>query len=167
MRHPTPDPVGPLQESVWDYPRPPALECTDDHVVVEFAGRVVVDTRRPWRVLETSHPPTYYVPREDVVDDAVTANARTSFCEFKGHATYLDVVGPDGRRAEAAAWSYPSPSERFAGLADAVAFYPAMMDRCLVDDEVARAVQGDFYGGWVTSRIVGPFKGEVEGSRFW
>ena len=164
---PTPDPVGPGQESVWDYPRPPRLERMDEHVVVEFGGRVVADTRRPWRVLETSHPPTYYVPVEDVVDGALRPGRGGSVCEWKGRAAYWDVLGEGGDVAEAAAWSYPDPTPAFAEMADAVAFYPHRMDRCLVDGEVVRAVQGDFYGGWVTDRVVGPFKGEVPGSMSW
>lgn len=166
-RRPTPDPVGPGQESVWDYPRPPRLERSDSHVVVEFGGGVIADTRRSWRVLETSHPPGHYVPLVDVAEGVLHPNRRTTFCEFKGRATYFDVHGADGRVAVAAAWTYPEPTPGFEPLADTVAVYPALMDRCRVDDELVRAVQGDFYGGWVTSRVVGPFKGEVAGSRWW
>ena len=167
MRRPTPDPVGPGQESVWDYPRPPRVEPTDEHVVVEFGGRVVADTRRALRVLETSHPPVYYVPLDDVADGALRASARRTFCEFKGWATYVDVVGADGRVAADAGWSYPEPVAGFEALADTVAVYPGRMDRCLVDGEEVQAVQGDFYGGWVTSRVAGPFKGAVPGSGWW
>ena len=160
---------------MWDYPRPPAIERMGEHVVVEFGGLVVAETRAPWRILETSHPPTYYVPRDDVDPTALVEVAGSSFCEFKGHATYLDVVAPDGRRAERAAWTYRSPTPRYADLASAVAFYPGLMDRCTVDGEVVRSVQGQatgpegvaFYGGWVTDRVVGPFKGAVVGSSHW
>ena len=167
LPHPEPITPGPGQESVWEYPRPPALDRTEEHVVVEFGGVVVAETHTPWRVLETSHPPTYYVPREDVAPDALVENPARSFCEFKGRAAYLDVLGDDGQRVDKAAWTYPRPTDRYADLADAVAFYPHLMDRCTVDGEEVRAVQGSFYGGWVTSRVVGPFKGEVPGSRGW
>lgn len=166
---PTPrrDPPGPGQESVWDYPRPPRVESSEEHVVVELGGAVVAETRRAWRLLETSHPPTYYVPVEDVVAGVLEPNPRRTVCEFKGRAAYLDVRGGDGRVAVAAAWTYPEPVVAYAVLAGTVAFHPGRMGRCTVDGEVVRAVQGDFYGGWVTSRVAGPFKGEVPGSAWW
>ena len=149
----------PGQESVWDYPRPPSLERTARHVVVELGGVVIADTVRAWRVCETSHPPVYYVPREDIVDGVLRPSAGGSFCEWKGVATYwtVDVGGvcePD------AGWSYEAPSSRFVPMTGAVSFYPARMDRCLVDDEVVRPQAGGFYGGWITDEVVGPFKGE-------
>jgi uncharacterized protein (DUF427 family) len=158
LARPAPDPVGPGQESVWDYPRPPALERPDQHVVVRFAGHVVAETHRPWRVLETSHPPVYYVPRSDVDTSVLHRVDRVTVCEFKGAARYADLVVGD-RRAASACWWYPRPTLRFAPLADAVAFYPHLVDEAVVDGEPVRAVQGDFYGGWVTSQVVGPFKG--------
>lgn len=166
-RRPEPDPVGPGQESVWDYPRPPRLEPSSAHVVVEFGGGMVVDTMSSWRVLETSHPPVYYLPMADDVDGTLRANPRTTFCEFKGRAAYFDLVGADGRVEVAAAWTYPEPTDGFGPLTNTIAVYPGRMDRCLVDGEVVRAVQGDFYGGWVTDDVVGPFKGEVAGSAWW
>lgn len=156
------DPVGPGQESVWDYPRPPRLERTSERVVVRLGAVVVAQTERALRVLETSHPPTYYLPRADFAEGALRHAAGTSFCEWKGQAAYLDVVGgpPDAPVvASAAAWYYPRPSERFAELVDHVALYPGRMDACLVDGEPVRPQPGDFYGGWITSRVVGPFKG--------
>jgi uncharacterized protein (DUF427 family) len=167
VRRPTPDPVSPGQESVWSYPRPPRVEPTDEHVVVEFGGSVVADTRRALRVLETSHPPVYYLPVADLAAGALRDNPHRTWCEFKGRAAYHDVVGADGRVAEAAAWSYPDPVPGFEALAGTVAIYPGRMDRCVVDGEEVRAVQGDFYGGWVTSRVAGPFKGEAPGSAGW
>jgi uncharacterized protein (DUF427 family) len=160
---------GPGQESAWDYPRPPRLDATTERVVVELGGVVVADTRRALRVLETSHPPTYYLPVADVVPGALRPAAGTSWCEWKGAATYLDVVGGTPERpvvAEAAAWTYPSPASAYAALAGHVALYPGRMDRCTVDGEVVRAQEGGFYGGWMTSRVVGPFKGGP-GSRGW
>jgi uncharacterized protein (DUF427 family) len=159
VRRPRPDPVGPGQESVWAYPRPLSAEVTARHVLVELGGRVVADTRRAVRVCETSHPPVFYVPREDVVPGLLEPAAGTSWCEWKGAATYWDaVVG--GRRVEAVAWSYEEPVPRYALLRGALAFYPSRVDRALVDGEVVRAQPGDFYGGWITGEVAGPFKGE-------
>lgn len=146
------------QESVWDYPRPPRLEDVSAHVRVEFGGVLLADTSRAKRVLETSHPPVYYLPPEDVQMHFLERRERTSFCEWKGGAVYYDVVVGD-RRADLAAWVYPKPSPRFAGLQDYLAFYPSKMDACYVGDERVEAQEGDFYGGWITRNIVGPFKG--------
>ncbi|GAA5155720.1 DUF427 domain-containing protein [Nocardioides marinquilinus] len=159
MRPPTkPDQPGPGQESCWDYPRPPALDVSHEHVQVVLGGVVVADTTRSWRVLETSHPPTYYLPFEAFVDGALRPAAGSSHCEWKGEAAYFDLLGGD-RVAERAAWTYPDPTPRFADLMSAVAVMPAAVDRCLVDDEVVVPQEGGFYGGWITSRVVGPFKG--------
>lgn len=161
----------PGQESVWDYPRPPRVEPSDERVVVLLGDAVVADTRRSLRVLETSHPPTYYLPPEDVAPGVlVPVPGATSWCEFKGRATYWDVVGHDasGRevRARQAAWGYASPSPGYEALAGYVALYPGRMTRCTVDGEVVAAQEGDFYGGWRTGRVVGPFKG-ADGTRGW
>jgi uncharacterized protein (DUF427 family) len=146
---------GPGQESVWDYPRPPRVESTTEHVVIEIDGRVIAETTNAVRVLETSHPPVYYLPRGAFVAGALNPAPGTTFCEFKGVAQYLSVG-----TAQGAAWFYPSPTPGFETLADMVAVYPDQMDRCTVDGEVAYAQAGDFYGGWITAKIVGPFKGE-------
>ncbi|MGK5113871.1 MULTISPECIES: DUF427 domain-containing protein [unclassified Geodermatophilus] len=159
MRHPRPDPVGPGQESVWSYPRPPSAEVTGRRVVVELGGRVVADSVRAVRVCETSHPPVFYVPRPDVADGVLRPAAGTSWCEWKGAATYWDAE-VDGERLPAVAWSYEDPAPRYALLRSAVAFYPSRVDRALVDGEIVRAQAGDFYGGWITAEVVGPFKGE-------
>jgi uncharacterized protein (DUF427 family) len=149
---------GPGQESVWDYPRPPRLERSPRRVRIEHGGVVVADTRRALRVLETSHPPTYYVPREDIDPSCLRPTEGSSFCEWKGRAAYLDVV-VGGTIAHEAGWYYPEPTEGFAALRDHVAFYPGRLDRCTVDDEVVAPQAGGFYGGWVTRDVVGPFKG--------
>ncbi|WP_448638195.1 DUF427 domain-containing protein [Geodermatophilus sp. URMC 63] len=159
MRTPRRDPVGPGQESVWDYPRPPSAEVTARRVVVELGGRVVTQTSRAVRVCETSHPPVYYVPREDVVPGVLERAAGSSWCEWKGAATYWDAV-VDGRRHPAVGWSYEQPTAGYEHLRGAVAFYPDRVDRALVDGEQVRAQAGDFYGGWITDEVVGPFKGE-------
>ncbi|HEU4453907.1 MAG TPA: DUF427 domain-containing protein [Longimicrobium sp.] len=151
-------PPGPDQESAWDYPRPPRLESTGRHLRVVFNGVTVAATRRGWRVLETSHPPVYYFPPDDVAREHLRGAAGSSFCEWKGSARYYDVVVGD-RAAPRAAWYYPDPTPGFAALRGAVAFYCAPMDACWVDGERAEPQPGGFYGGWVTSGVVGPFKG--------
>jgi len=150
---------GPGQESVWDYPRPPRVEPTDERVVISLGGTTIVDTRRAVRVLETSHPPVYYVPRAEFAPGSLEPAEGSSFCEFKGAAGYLTLRGGDAV-AENAGWFYPRPSRGFESLRDLVAVYPAAMDRCEVDGETVLAQAGGFYGGWITSRVVGPFKGE-------
>jgi uncharacterized protein (DUF427 family) len=165
MRRPQPDPPGPGQESVWSYPRPPALDPSTEHVVVEFGGHIVADTRRAIRVLETSHPPTYYLPLEDVDQTFLAADPRRTFCEFKGEAAYADVVVGE-RRSRLACWWYPEPTAGFEALRDHITFYPSRVDRCLVDGEEVRSSEGDFYGGWITSRVSGPFKG-APGTQWW
>ena len=165
MHHPTRIPSGPGQESVWDYPRPPRLEATPRHIQVIFNGTVIADTRRAWRVLETSHPPVYYLPPEDITQDALRPTARTSFCEWKGGARYYTVRVGD-KTAENAAWYYPNPTPDFQPIQGYVAFYPALMDACLVDGARVQAQPGGFYGGWITPDVVGPFKGEA-GSGGW
>ncbi|ACL24649.1 DUF427 domain-containing protein [Chloroflexus aggregans] len=151
-------PPGPGQESVWDYPRPPRLEPTTRRIRVVFAGITLVDSRRALRVLETSHPPVYYVPPEDVQMTFLRPNPARSFCEFKGVAMYYDVVVGE-RIAREAAWSYPDPTPAFTPLRGYLAFYAGPMDACYVDDELVTPQPGGFYGGWITSDIVGPFKG--------
>ena len=140
-------------ESVADYPRPPRLEPVAKRIQVVLGGVVVADTTRSHRVLETTHPPTYYVPREDVLADAlVPSSGRTTFCEWKGTATYFDVVG-GSVRAERAAWTYPHPTAGFEPIRDAVAFYCGPMDECLVDGERAKPEENRYYGGWITADI--------------
>ena len=162
---PAPDPVGPGQESVWDYPRPAVAKRSDRHVRVEHRGAVVVDTRAPIRTLETSHPPTWYVPPGDIAPGVLRPSPRRSFCEWKGIAAYWHLaIG--GALLEDAAWSYPDPTPAFRALRDHVAFYAARLDACLVDGERVTAQPGGFYGGWITSDLAGPFKG-VPGSQGW
>ncbi|HSG90268.1 MAG TPA: DUF427 domain-containing protein [Pseudomonadales bacterium] len=165
MRHPQPDPIAAGEESVWDYPRPPRLEPFDGHVRVVFAGRTVVDSRRALRLLETSHPPAYYVPAGDCDMDAFVAAPNRSFCEWKGQADYFDLLVGD-RRAPAVAWTYPRPSAAYAALADHLSMYAAPMDCCQVDEHEVTPQPGRFYGGWITPGIRGPFKG-IPGSEFW
>ncbi|MFJ3027968.1 DUF427 domain-containing protein [Curtobacterium sp. NPDC087080] len=147
---------GPGQESVWDYPRPPAVEAVPERVVVRLGGAVVVDTTDAVRVLETSHPPVYYLPMAGV---ELRPAQGSSMCEFKGRARYFDVVGGDGVVAPRAAWNYPTPEPGYEDLRDRIAIYPSAVDSCEVGGEVVQAQEGDFYGGWITSRVVGPFKG--------
>jgi uncharacterized protein (DUF427 family) len=153
------------QESVWDYPRPPRFEPACRRLRVVLGGVTIADTVSGLRVLETSHPPNYYFPPADISPDALIPNDRSSWCEWKGQARYHTARGAD-RVEPSAAWSYPTPNPAYAELAGMVAFYPALMDACFVDDERARAQPGGFYGGWITNDVVGPFKG-VPGTNWW
>ncbi len=165
MFRPEPTKAGIGQESVWDYPRPPRLERTADRLRVMFAGVEIANTVAGFRVLETSHPPVYYLPPVDVVQDYLRPAPGRSWCEFKGDAQYW-ALEVNGQRSEKAAWSYPSPSTAFADIAGCLAFYASRIDVCWVGDKRVHPQDGDFYGGWITSRIVGPFKGGA-GSRGW
>ena len=164
LHRPSPDPVGPGQESVWSYPRPPALERVERHVCVRLGGLVIAETKHALRVLETSHPPTYYVPHNGVEWSFFEPAVGTSFCEWKGDATYRTVTAGTAS-VVGRAWSYQNPSRSFAAIAGAVAFYPAHFE-CYVDDERVRPQPGEFYGGWITDEIKGPFKG-IPGSMWW
>ena len=150
--------MGLPRESVWDYPRPPRLEPVTERIRVEFGGRTIADTTRAWRVLETSHPPVYYIPPEDVAMKHIESAAGGSLCEWKGRAVYHTVRVGD-QVAEQAAWSYPSPTPAYTSIKDHLAFYPGKMDACRVGDERVEPQPGGFYGGWVTSNLEGPFKG--------
>jgi uncharacterized protein (DUF427 family) len=152
-------PPGPGQESVWDYPRPPRVEDSARHIRVLFSGVVIAETRCAKRVLETSHPPVYYIPPEDIRMEYLTPTDRTTWCEWKGQAAYYTVSVGD-RQAANAGWFYPKPVPGYDAIQDHVAFYPSRMDACYVDGERVEAQAGGFYGGWITSEIVGPFKGE-------
>ena len=155
----------PGQESVWDYPRPPRLEPCEKHIIIVVAETKVVDAGQSFRVLETSHPPVYYFSPESIRMDLLKRSSGGSVCEWKGQASYYDLR-LDDRVIENAAWCYDQPSDRFSAIAGFLAFYPSKMDSCTVDDERVVAQPGDFYGGWITADIVGPFKG-VPGSRGW
>lgn len=153
------------QESVWDYPRPPRLERSPKRIQVIFNDIFVADSDRAWRVLETSHPPVYYIPRDGVNWRYMRLVTGGSWCEWKGQASYYDVFVND-KTARRAAWSYTRPTKSFQPITDHVAFYVWAMDDCLVDGEKARHQPGNFYGGWITDDILGPFKG-VPDSRWW
>lgn len=146
------------QESVWDYPRPPKLELVSKRIRVIVSGETIADTTRAMRVLETSHPPTYYLPQKDVEMRFLSQTPRSTVCEFKGRAKYWTVQVGD-KKVVYAAWSYPNPTKAFLPIQDYLAFYASKMDACYVGDEQVRKQEGDFYGGWITSEIVGPFKG--------
>jgi uncharacterized protein (DUF427 family) len=162
---PTPIAPGPGQESVWDYPRPPRLEEVRATITVEFGGRTVASTTSAWRVLETSHPPTYYLPMASFEPSVLRRADGQSWCEWKGQAAYFDIVTGDHVAARAA-WTYPHPTRGFEPLAEAVAVMAAAVDHCTVDGEQVTPQPGGFYGGWITSGVVGPFKG-VPGSMGW
>ena len=160
-----PDPVGPGQESVWAFPRPSIAQPSAHYLLIEHRGQVVAETRRAIRTIETSHPPTYFIPSEDV-QAVVTRSARAgSLCEWKGSAVYLDITIA-GVVMREAAWSYPAPTAAFAAIAGHLAFYATPLRRLFCRRRTPRPQPGGFYGGWITSDLAGPFKG-VPGIQFW
>lgn len=166
MIHPQRIEPQPGQESVWDYPRPPRLERSPKQIKIVFNEVTIANTRASYRVLETSHPPVYYIPPEDIqMQYLEPVIAHRSFCEWKGLAGYYNLIVND-KQVMNAAWYYPQPTAEFASIKDYLAFYPSKMDACYVDGELVKAQAGDFYGGWITSDIVGPFKGQA-GSWGW
>ncbi len=152
-------------ERVHDYPRPPRLEPVPQRVRIVLGGTLIADTTGAFRVLETTHPPTYYLPPGDFLPGALVPSPGGSFCEWKGRARYWSLRG-GGKLAAGAGWSYPEPSPAFAALRDHVAVYAAPMDACFVDEERVTPQPGGFYGGWVTTNLEGPFKG-APGTEFW
>ena len=155
-------PVAPSEgeESVWDYPRPPRVEPVAERIRVVVDGVVLADTTRAFRVLETSHPPTYYLPPEDVRMDLLSPSPSTSACEWKGEASYWSLAGPGVRAIPDLAWSYERPSPGFEAISGHLAIYASKVDEAWVGEERATPQAGGFYGGWMTPRIVGPVKGE-------
>jgi len=149
---------GPGQESVWDYPRPPKLELSSKSVRIIFNGVEIAKSQKTQRVLETSHPPVYYIPPEDIKIEYLQPTSKQSFCEWKGVANYYTIVVGE-KSVPNCAWYYTNPTPAFAGIKEYVAFYPSKMDACFLNEEKVQAQQGDFYGGWITQDIVGPFKG--------
>ncbi|MEM1214528.1 MAG: DUF427 domain-containing protein [Bacteroidota bacterium] len=160
MPRPRPEKPAPGQESVWKYPRPPRLEAVPETLRVVFNGEEVAKTTRGYRVLETSHPPVYYFPPEDIKMTYLRRYPRpSSHCEWKGAAHYYDLVVGD-RQSRQAAWAYADPTPGFAPIEGYLAFYAGRVDACFVNEEEAEPQPGEFYGGWITSKVVGPFKGE-------
>jgi uncharacterized protein (DUF427 family) len=156
---PQPIPPQPGQESVWEYPRPAILQDTDKHIKIIFNGIVLAETTKAKRVLETSHPPSYYIPAEDIKTEYLIATSRKSVCEWKGISEYYDISVGD-KYVNNAAWRYIQPTPNFTTIQEYFSFYPSLMDACYVNDELVKPQAGGFYGGWITSDIVGPFKGE-------
>ena len=152
------------RENVQSYPRPPALERVEQRVSVRLGGKVIADSTRAMRILETHHAPTYYFPPEDVSATLIPASGR-SLCEWKGVARYFDVSA-GSTTVKLAAWSYDKPVDQFAPIAGYLAFYPDLMEECRVGDYRALPQPGGFYGGWVTSELAGPIKGEP-GTSHW
>ena len=148
----------PGQESVWDYPRPPSLEECTKHLRIVFNGVSILDTNRSFRILETSHPPTYYIPIGAFKKGVLIPTLGSSFCEWKGAAHYYDIRVGD-KIALKSAWGYLSQNKAYPQLKNTISVYAHHMDSCFVNDERVQAQEGDFYGGWITSDIVGPFKG--------
>jgi len=153
------------QESVWDYPRPPRVEPVPERLRVVVDGEVIADTINGLRVLETAGAPVYYFPPADVRMDRLAPSPHGSYCEWKGSAAYVTYVGPT-RRIDEVGWAYPAPTPGYEAIAGHLAFYAGRVDEAWVGEERATPQPGGFYGGWVTSRIVGPIKG-VPGSFGW
>lgn len=154
-------PPKPGQESVWDYPRPPKIESTNKLLQVKYEGLIIAQTNLGYRILETSHPPVYYFPPESIKMEYLQKQyGAKSHCEFKGIAEYWDI-SINGKVVLAAAWSYPQPHGRYKDVQDYLAFYPSKAEACFVNGELVQSQKGDFYGGWITKDIVGPFKGGV------
>lgn len=156
---------GPGQVSVWDFPRPPRVDAVGLRIRVELGGATIVDTRAALRICETSSPPAYYIPPGDIAPGCLTPSERTSFCEWKGVASYWSVTA-GSRRAKDAAWSYRAPDPGYEMVQNYVAFYPRRMDACWVGEQRVEPQPGLYYGGWITPELVGPFKG-VPGSEAW
>ncbi|MBK8434646.1 MAG: DUF427 domain-containing protein [Chloroflexi bacterium] len=154
-------PPAPGQESVWDYPRPPRLEPTSKRLQIVFNGQTIADTNRGYRFLETSHPPTYYIPPADVQMQFLRRTTQNSICEWKGQAGYYSIE-VDGKTAENVAWFYATPNPAYAAIKDYLCFYAQHMDACYVAGELVVPQPGGFYGGWITQDICGPFKGEAD-----
>ncbi|MEA1072960.1 DUF427 domain-containing protein [Sphingomonas sp. LY160] len=162
---PEPDRVAPGQRSVWDFPRPAVAEPCDARVRIEHRGQVVADSSASVVTLETSHPPSYYIPPHDIAPGVLRQADGSSFCEWKGTALYWDVVFGD-LVLPRVGWSYPDPTRAFASLRDHVAFYAGPFDRCTVDGMPVTPQPGNFYGGWITPDLAGPFKG-IAGRMGW
>ena len=156
QRPPFAEEPGPGQESVWDYPRPPVLVASNSLVEVFIRGQRIAHSDQVQRVLETASPPTYYIPAADVDWQVLVQTPDRSYCEWKGVATYWAPAADPERTP--VAWSYEDPSDRFAAIDGHISFYPGRVE-CFVDGERVRPQPGEFYGGWVTSKIAGPFKG--------
>jgi uncharacterized protein (DUF427 family) len=149
---------------VWDYPRPPRIEPDSREIIVRWGAREVARTRRAVRVLETAHPPSFYLPWEDVARQLFQPANGSSFCEWKGPASYWSLVDGESRLPRVA-WSYPKPLGFAEGIAGCVALYPRFLE-CRVGGALVTPQPGGFYGGWITPELKGPFKGEP-GSEGW
>ncbi|KKD38900.1 MAG: DUF427 domain-containing protein [Limnoraphis robusta] len=156
---PQPIPPQPGQESVWDYPRPAIWQDVSQPIKIIFNGEVIAETKQAKRVLETSHPPAYYIPAEDIKLEYLIETPRITWCEWKGRCVYYDIKLGD-KHASQVAWRYFDPTPNFVSIKDSYSFYANVMDACYVGDELVKPQAGDFYGGWITKNIVGPFKGE-------
>jgi uncharacterized protein (DUF427 family) len=152
------------QESVWDYPRPPKLALDGRRVEVRLGKLIIADSIQTYRVLETASPPTFYIPPDDVRLQLLQPCPGSSICEWKGAAQYW-ALKRDGRSRQPAGWFYPSPNAPFKAIAGYFSFYPARVE-CYVDGERVQPQPGEFYGGWVTHEIAGPFKG-LPGTEHW
>eukprot|EP01118_Nematostelium_gracile_P012681 TRINITY_DN4667_c0_g1_i1.p1 TRINITY_DN4667_c0_g1~~TRINITY_DN4667_c0_g1_i1.p1 ORF type:complete len:189 (+),score=32.56 TRINITY_DN4667_c0_g1_i1:53-568(+) len=158
----------PIKEDVWQYPRPPAIERVPDLVQVFVEGKEIAHSKNSWRICETSHPPTYYIPPSDIKMEYLSMNSKSSYCEFKGRAGYYDL-NMDGRKTKDVAWFYSNPTKQYTPIKDHLCFYASKVDSCFVDEEEVTPQQSDFYGGWITSWVTGGSKGMKgpKGTEWW
>jgi uncharacterized protein (DUF427 family) len=155
----------PEKRRVADFPRPPAIERETRTIRIVLAGTRIAETTAAWRILETTHPPTYYLPAAAFTPGVVALGRRTSFCEWKGVATYVSLTA-NGRTEADVGWTYLDPNPRYTAIRGHIAVYAGRMDACFVGDEQVTPQPGGFYGGWITSDLIGPFKGGP-GTMFW
>ena len=155
----------PGQTSVWDYPRPPSLVAEPREIVIRWAGAEIARSTRSIRVMETAHPPSFYLPWDDILEGCLEPAEGSSLCEWKGPARYWTLALGD-RRLARVAWGYPTPLEGAEAIADRISFYPHPELDCRVAGEPVSAQPGGFYGGWITAELTGPFKG-APGSEGW
>jgi uncharacterized protein (DUF427 family) len=157
--------IGPGQESVWDYPRPPIIEREDRRIRIEHDGCILVNSIGAYRVLETSSPPVYYMPLDDVQTQYLEPSEHTTLCEWKGIANFWSIR-VDDRYVENAAWSYPEPWTGYGDIQHYIGFNAHKVDACFVGSHKVKPQPGKYYGGWITPEVVGPFKG-IPGSKQW
>jgi len=147
-------------ESVWDYPRPPISEPHKGEVAIKIDDTLIVESKSVIRVLETSHPPTYYIPKYDIDLNFLKENKSTTFCEWKGTAKYLDLHFNEVNISKLA-WHYPNPKKNFLIIKNHISFYAHKKLKCFVNGELVERQDGEFYGGWITKNLRGPFKGGI------
>jgi uncharacterized protein (DUF427 family) len=106
---------------------PISIDANPSRVVVTVGGRVIADTRDALTLREASYPPVQYIPRQDVDMTALTRSDHTTYCPYKGDASYYSIPG-GGDRSVNAVWTYETPFEAMAQIKDYLAFYPERVE---------------------------------------